>query len=64
MKKIKYTPDAADKLREMKRSIYVFYKIEDKYIRMINIYNEKEDFMWKLFGVNTIQQETVGYWKE
>lgn len=101
MKKIKYTPDAADKLREIKRAIsqeygadvekkivksitdairglcdyeekepevskmfnvvtdyrylfvsknYVFYRIEDKYIRIINLYHEKEDFMWQLFG--------------
>ena len=115
MKKIKYTPDAADKLREIKRAIsheygadvakkivksitdairglcdyeekglevskmfnvvtdyrylfvsknYVFYRIEDKYIRIINLYHEKEDFMWQLFGVNTTSQETIDYWDE
>lgn len=115
MRKIKYTPDAADKLRELKKAIsqeygvdsakkivksitdairglcdyeekgpevskmfdvvtdyryifvsknYVFYRIEDKYIRIINLYHEKEDFMWLLFGVNTTPQETIDYWDE
>lgn len=115
MKKIKYTPDAADKLRAISRTIslqygnemarevvgsitdavngllineqkgpsvenmfgipsdyryifisrnYVFYRIERDSIRIINIYNEKEDFMWLLFGIDTIPQETLDYWKE
>jgi len=115
LKKIKYTPDAADKLRELKRVIsgqygvdkatkitktitdairglalyekkgpavsdlfdvvtdyrylfvsrnYVVYRIEDKYIRIINIYNEKEDFMRQLFGIDTTPQETIDYWNE
>lgn len=115
MKKIKYTPDAADKLRALKIAIsqeygsdyakiivksitdairgicdyeekgpevskmfdvvsdyryifvsrnYVFYRIEEKYIRIINLYHEKEDFMWQLFGVDTTPQETINYWKE
>ena len=115
MKKIKYTPDAADKLRELKKTIsqeygansaktlvkkitdairelcdyeekgpevskmfgidtdyryifvsknYVFYRIEDKYIRIINLYYEKEDFMWQLFGVDTTLPETIDYWDE
>ncbi len=115
MKKIKFSPDAADKLREINRAIsqeygadvakkivksitdairglcdyeekgpevskmfnvvtdyrylfvsknYVFYRIEDKCIRIINLYHEKEDFMWQLFGVNTTPQETIDYWDE
>lgn len=115
MKKIKYTPDAADKLRYIKKEIsqsygqevakktvqtmmnaikglgeyekkgieaakmfdvdtdyrylyvaknYVFYRIEEHYIRVINIYNEREDFMWQLFGIDTTSQETLDYWKE
>ena len=115
MKKIRYTPDAADKLRGIKSAItaqygsekakqivgkitgairglveyeqkglsvekmfdvasdyryifvsknYVFYRIEENCIKIINIYNEKEDFMWLLFGINTTQQETIDYWKE
>ena len=104
MKKIKYTPDAADKLRALKMAIsqeygsdsakkivksitdairglcdyeekgpevskmfdivsdyryifvsenYVFYRIEEKYIRINNFYHKKEDFMLLLFGVDT-----------
>ena len=115
MKKIKYTPDAADKLRALKSAIsqeyglnsakkivksitdairglcdyeekgpevskmfdvvsdyrnifvsknYVFYRIEDKYIRIINLYHEKEDFMWQLFGGDTTPQESIDYWDE
>lgn len=115
MKKIKYTPDAADKLRALKKAIsqeygsdcaekivksitdairglcdyeekgpkvskmfevesdyryifvsrnYVFYRIEDKYIRIINLYHEKEDFMWQLFRVDTTPQKTIDYWDE
>ena len=115
MKKIKYTPDAADKLRALKIAIsqeygsnnakkivksitdairglceyeergpevskmfdvvsdyryifvgknYVFYRIEEKDIRIINLYHEKEDFMWQLFGVDTTPQETIDYWNE
>ena len=115
MKKIKYTPDAADKLRALKSAIsqeygedkakkiiksisdtirglcdyeekgpkvskmfdvvsdyryifvsrnYVFYRIEDKYIQIINLYHEKEDFMWQLFGIDTTPQDTIDYWDE
>ena len=115
MKKIKYSPDAADKLRALKRDIsgqygtdkakqivklitdsinsltlfekkgpavselfdvitdyrylyvsrnYVFYHIEDECIRIVNIYNEKEDFMLQLFGIDTTPQETIDYWGE
>jgi len=115
LKKIKYTPDAADKLRALKSAIsqeyglgsakkivksitdairglcdyeemgsevskmfdvasdyryifvsknYVFYRVEEKYIRIINLYHEKEDFMWQLFGVDTTPQETIDYWNE
>lgn len=115
MKKIKYTPDAADKLREIKKTIseeygadtakkivkriteairdlgvfekkgpqvsemfgvateyryivvlknYVFYKVEDDCVRIINLYHEREDFMWQLFGIDTMPQETIDYWDE
>ena len=115
IEKIKYTPDAADKLRELKKAItqsygadkaieivkkitdairelgtnekkgpavsqmfgvdtdyrflfishnYVFYRIEDECIRIVNLYHEREDFMRKLFGIETVQQETLDYWNE
>ena len=41
---------------------YVFYRIEDKIIRIINLYHEKDDFMWQLFGIDTTPQDTINYW--
>lgn len=43
---------------------YVFYKIEDKDIRIINLYHEKENFIWQLFGVETTSQDATDYWDE
>ena len=40
LKQIKYTPDAADKLRNINRSILQQYG------------SEKEDIMWQLFGIS------------
>lgn len=115
MKKIKYTPDAADKIRALNQYIthhygsdkaqkiiriitdavrglsqnerkgvkasnmfdivtdyryifiaknYIFYRIEEEYICIINIYNEREDFMWQLFGIKTIEQDNIDYWED
>ena len=43
---------------------YVFYRIEPDCIYIINIYNEREDFMFKLFGIKTTSSDTEGYWNE
>lgn len=43
---------------------YVFYRIEEDVVQITDIYNEREDFMWKLFGVKTTTQETKDYWGE
>ena len=43
---------------------YIFFRIELEEIFIVNIYNEREDFMWKLFGIRTTSQETEDYWKE
>lgn len=115
MKKLKYSPDALEKLQEIKRDIttkfgaeaantiikkmtrsfrdlqqfeykgpavesvlgipcdyrflyvqhnYAFYRVEDDVVWIVDIYNEKEDFMWKLFGIRTTTQETEDYWGE
>lgn len=32
---------------------YVFYRIEENVIRITDIFNEREDFMWNLFGIKT-----------
>lgn len=115
MKKLKYSPDAREKLkqikqyvgqkfgtgtankviREMMKSIrdlqkfenkgvslesilgipcnyrmlyvqhnYVFYQVDADVIKVTDIFNEKEDFMWKLFGIKTTTEETESYWEE
>lgn len=43
---------------------YVFYKVEADTVWITDIYNEKEDFMWKLFGIKTISQESETFWEE
>ncbi|SEL38168.1 MULTISPECIES: type II toxin-antitoxin system RelE/ParE family toxin [unclassified Butyrivibrio] len=43
---------------------YVFFRIDETQIYIVNIYDEREDFMWKLFGIKTTPQETEDYWKE
>ena len=115
MKKILYSPDAVEKLQEIKQDIrikygkqkankiiknllkaigglriyenkgpsvedltgvicdyriiftehnYVFYKIDKSEFLIVDMYNEKEDFMWKLFGIKTRTKETEDYWNE
>ncbi len=46
------------------RKNYVFYKVDADCIYIINIYNEREDFMRNLFGIRTASDETEDYWNE
>ncbi|MCM1528239.1 MAG: hypothetical protein NC091_13470, partial [Bacteroides sp.] len=46
------------------RHNYVFYQIETDTIKITDIYNEREDFMWKLFGIKTTTEEAENYWKD
>jgi hypothetical protein len=105
--KIRYSPDAREKLRRIKKeygvkivgvitkgingladnprkcpsiesvlgipspyhflricSNYVFYRIDNDIIYITDIYNEKEDFMWKMFGIRLRTQESIDYWGE
>lgn len=83
MKKLQYSPNALEKLHEIKQDItvrygaektksvilyvqhnYAFYRIEGDVVRITDIYNEREDFMWKLFGIQTTTQESEDYWCE
>ena len=43
---------------------YVFYQIKDDFIMIVDIYNEKEDFMWELFGIKTRAEEAENYWED
>lgn len=44
---------------------YFFYRMKDNHtVLILEMFNEKEDFMRKLFGVVTTSQETIDYWGE
>lgn len=43
---------------------YVFYRIDEEIIYISDIYNECEDFMWKMFGIKLRTQESIDYWGE
>lgn len=43
---------------------YLFYRIEGEKIIITEMFDEREDFMNKLFGIVTTSQETLDYWKE
>lgn len=43
---------------------YVFYRIANNIIYITDIYNEKEDFMWKMFGIKLRSDESIEYWGE
>ena len=38
-------------------------KIMDRII-IVEIFDEREDFMYKLFGIRSISQESIDYWNE
>ena len=39
-----------------------FYRIETDCIYVVNVYNEREDFMMDLFGISGRTQESIDYW--
>ena len=43
---------------------YFIYRILDDTIMILEVFNEKEDFMYQLFGIVTTTQETIDYWGE
>ena len=43
---------------------YIFYTVDEDCIYIVNMYNEREDFMQKMFGIRTTSQETEDYWGE
>ena len=113
--KLKYSPDASEKLRELKKQItgsfgtltavkviseitseirslqdtpdkgasveallgistpyrflhieqnYVFYRMENDTIFVVDVFNERENFLWKLFGINLRTRDSIDYWGE
>lgn len=43
---------------------YFIYRIEEKKVIIVQMFNEHEDFMMKLFGVSGRTQESIDYWGE
>ncbi|SDA79229.1 Plasmid stabilization system protein ParE [Butyrivibrio sp. INlla18] len=43
---------------------YIFYEFDDERVYVVNIYNEREDFMYQLFGIKTTSSDTESYWDE
>jgi plasmid stabilization system protein ParE len=41
---------------------YLVYRIEPKKIIVVQMFNEKEDFMMILFGISGRTQESIDYW--
>ena len=113
--KLKYSPDASDKLRNLKKQIatsygtqaaaktlskilseikglrdnpekgasveallgistpyrflhvehnYAFYRLEEDTIFVTDIYNEREDFMWRMFRIKLRTQDSIDFWGE
>lgn len=40
---------------------YLFYRIESDKIIIAEMFDEREDFMYKLFGITTTTQESLDY---
>ena len=45
------------------RDIIICFTETDRII-IVEMFDDREDFMYKLFGISTTLQETVEYWNE
>lgn len=43
---------------------YVFYRVTTTRILIVNVYNEREDFMFKLFGISSVDTDAEKYWDD
>ena len=43
---------------------YVIYRIEEEFVRIIRVVNERQDFIQVLFGIETLSGDPEGYWNE
>lgn len=43
---------------------YFIYRILEDTVMILEVFHEKEDFMYQLFGIVTTSQETIDYWNE
>ena len=42
----------------------MFYRIEKDRIIIVDMFDDREDFMYKLFGISSISQESLDYWDD
>lgn len=43
---------------------YLFYRIEENRIIIVEMFDDREDFMYKLFGISSISQESLDNWDD
>lgn len=43
---------------------YLVYRFEPGKVTVVQMFNEREDFMMKLFGISGRTQESIDYWGE
>ena len=43
---------------------YFIYRILDEMILVLEVFHEKEDFMYQMFGIVTTSQDSIDYWGE
>ncbi len=43
---------------------FFIYRIEAKNVIIVQMFNEREDYMMKLFGISGRTQESIDYWGE
>lgn len=43
---------------------YAFYRVENDIVYVTDIYNEREDFLWRMFRVNLRTEESIDFWGE
>lgn len=43
---------------------YFVYRTTEDMVIILEIFHEREDFMYQMFGIVTTSQETIDYWGE
>lgn len=43
-------------------TIMFFIELNQKKIIIVEMFDERKDFMYKLFGISTRTQESIDYW--
>ncbi len=41
---------------------YVFYRSDSTTVYVVKIYNEREDFLYHLFGISSVDEDSEEYW--